>query len=199
MQGDADNKAFAAGAYGACGEYSYYDAAAPMQGSVLFQGAGVDTGVGSGLVRAVQWQGWCGQDQKCMECQPGDFQGSGAAADGRTCLNGKTYSAADVDGTARTFGHSSVAGTQMGLLAVICLLIGVLGAHMYAESARWRVDHGYPPMTCCECFCCCGACANKPKGMQGPGAESATTKNPAAAVDWKGAAGAPGAAPAGQA
>ena len=91
-----------------------------------------------------------------MECEPG----SGSASDEQVCLNGKLYAAMDVDNTARSFAQNTVAGTQLGTTFMVILLIVLFGAYMLSEAKRARAAAGAPPMTCCECMLCCGACSS---------------------------------------
>jgi len=162
-KGDADDKGVAKGAFGACGEYVFYEAAAP--------GSSPNTPLRSDA-RGALWEGFCTADQKCVECVPGE--GNGNRNNGVTCLNGKTFSAMDVDGTVRTFAENTAAGSILGTTSMIVVLVFLFAFYMYAEARRHRQAHGLPDLSCCECLLCCGACSK-------PAVATKKTSNPVAA------------------
>ena len=162
--GDAKNDKMAKGAYGACGEFRYQAASDPAPSATpSFADAGI---------RAALWTGYCNQDRVCVECVPGQRQ-----MGGKVCLNGKSYSTMDVDGTVRTFAQNTSAGSILGTTSMIMLLAFMWAAYMYSEAVRGRHRMGLAPMTWCECiFCCCGTWSEKYTNTK----DAKDTKNPLA-------------------
>lgn len=72
------------------------------------------------VARAIYWTGSC-LDGICHECSTGSATCSGS----RQCINGRSLNTISVDGTARTFAMSTLAGTTLAtaLMVVLAILI----------------------------------------------------------------------------
>jgi len=147
MQGDAKNDKMAKGGFGVCGEYRYGVGSDPSPLATSSESN----------IRFALWTGYCDQDRVCVECVPGSTDLSG-----KVCLNGKTFSSMDVDGTVRTFAQNTAAGGILGTTSMIILLVCMWASYMFTEARRARHQMGMPAMTCIEClFCCCGTWSEK--------------------------------------
>ena len=149
IKGEPTNKDFVQGSGGACGEWRYYNGSAPQSAMTGIGNANVD-----GTPRAALWTGVC-VNGRCRECYPGERT---FGAEGKVCLNGRTFSAMDVDGTVRTFAENTNASTELGTTAMVILLLIMFWTFSYAQAKRWRAANGKEDMTCCQCLLCCDAC-----------------------------------------
>ena len=153
FQGSVDDPTIASN-FGSCGEYRFFNGSKDS----------IQTMNDAKQVRTALWQGVC-IDNKCRECD-GSF-----GVQGQICLNGRTWTRLDVDGSVNSFAQNTVAGTELGTTAMIILLMIFFCIHMYAENNKYKLSKGMGPLTCCEVLCCCGTCAFN-KGPQGSATEN---------------------------
>jgi len=174
---DPSNDDFGTGSGGVCGEFRYFNSTG-VTGAIdaQLQGTTNDPAFSRACtVRQGLWWGVCDEDRICRECVPGSSAQGSNARDGRVCLNGQTFSAADVDGTNRSYTENTQAGTQLGTTFMVILLIILFAFYMYAQAKEFRHENGLKPMSCCECILCCGACSKLGGAADAP-------KEPAAAA-----------------
>lgn len=143
-----------------CGGVRFYNKTAP--GSVSASQA--DT-MKANAARAILWRGSC-VNHMCMECSSGQsrcgdagnnpastvsngVQGSpsGYGGSSQRCINGAWMPNLIVDGTQRTFGLNTVAGTMLAGVFMIILLQGCTCIRIYQEYVRAHPKASNPAIT----------------------------------------------------
>lgn len=134
-----------------CGGVRFYNASAP--GSVTASQTDTDK---ANAARAILWRGSC-VNHMCTECDsgntrcgnnnnnPGTTQSNGVtgsptgvSGSAQRCINGLWMENLIVDGTQRTFGLNTVAGT---MLAAVFMLIGLQGCTCLRLYQEYKRDH----------------------------------------------------------
>lgn len=176
------NNDFGEGSGGICGEFRFINTSG-IATDAFGRSTGPDSSLSqAGLVRVALWTGFCDANRVCQECVPGAGQNGVGANAGSICLNGRMFSAQDVDGTNRSYTSNTLAGTQLGTTFMVILLIVLFVVYMYGQSREFRHAHGLPALSWWEVALCCGVCARLGPAAPAPAAAKPAPTTAAAAV-----------------